>query len=385
MRTEDSRHWLRHVYVTRDGTRLKEKVISSRISNCENVERHEGDLDQHAAEDRLAGLLSRLAYSSDDQRRGQPPRHRVPIVGNLRTGSATLKAAVNLYKQFCEAWPPGAPRPEGDKRSIGPQPPKPPKVPIGAWPTWHQPNEAEVLVLAKIVMPYVRFLSPNIVAAIVADNQQQREQWSAAFKARGIDPGAYLWDRSPCAFPGIRRYAGSRELAIFRRQLKGEDAKFDQALVLDDNDYPKHLWSYMFRGKQFQKKGPVGYSLAHLADHKKHGNRSDTDFEAVDGVPQTELHGLYSCPTNTAFIHNSMIKPTDFGGSLRNLLLRRAQELYGNYCNLFPEWLRLRRAQSDEWELDKFGWADPVGNISGVTAFLDYRNKKIGSLLAQQK
>ena len=92
MRTEDFRHWLRHVYVTRDGTRLKEKVISSRISNCENVERHEGDLDQHAAEDRLAGLLSRLAYSTDDQRRGQPPRHRVPIDGDFRTGSAASAA-----------------------------------------------------------------------------------------------------------------------------------------------------------------------------------------------------------------------------------------------------------------------------------------------------
>ena len=385
MRTDEFRRWLQYIHVTKNASAMGEKTISSRVSNCVNVERHEGNLDEHAAKDRLDGLLSLLTYSTDDQRRGQPLGHRVPIDGDFRTGSATLKAAINLYRQFWEDWPPGSPPPNSHGRTVGPERPEPPGVAGGTWPTWSQPSDAEALTLAKIVMPYVRFLNPEIVASIVADNERQRQEWSAAFKVRRVNLDAYLWDRSSCAFPGVRRYAGSLEIAIVRGHVKGSGAKFEQALDLDDNDYPKHLWSFIFRGKHFQKYGPHGYSLAHLADHKKHGNRFASDLEVVDGVARTELHGLYSCPTNTVYIPNSMIKPTDFGGAMRNLLLRRAERLYGTHCNLFPEWLRIPPAQSDEWNLDKFSWAKPVGDKIGVDAFLDYRNEKLRNLLGQAR
>ena len=47
-------------------------------------------------------LLDSLAYSTEDQRNQMPTNHKVPINGNLRTGSATLKQAVKLYMTFKE-------------------------------------------------------------------------------------------------------------------------------------------------------------------------------------------------------------------------------------------------------------------------------------------
>lgn len=84
-------------------------TISSRLANCRTVERYEGDLDRHFDLDRLQGLRDRLRYSIRDERQGNPASHKVPIRGNIRNGSATLKSAVTLYKQFRESLIEGSP------------------------------------------------------------------------------------------------------------------------------------------------------------------------------------------------------------------------------------------------------------------------------------
>lgn len=85
----------------RDGRRrFKESTIQNRISNCKNVERYEGDLDQHFDNDQCRNLLRRLTYSAADQDMKRVPRHNIPIDGDVRNGSATLKSAVKLYAEF---------------------------------------------------------------------------------------------------------------------------------------------------------------------------------------------------------------------------------------------------------------------------------------------
>lgn len=84
----------------RNARHFKETTISRRIANCRRVERYEGDLDQHFDNDQCRSLLCRLTYSAEDYHRQQQPRHNIPINGNLRTGSATLKQAVTHYVQF---------------------------------------------------------------------------------------------------------------------------------------------------------------------------------------------------------------------------------------------------------------------------------------------
>lgn len=75
-------------------------TIQNRISNCRNVENHEGDLDQHFIKDYGLSLLKKLSYSTSDEQNNSPAKHKIPIDGNMRNGSATLKQAVNLYMSF---------------------------------------------------------------------------------------------------------------------------------------------------------------------------------------------------------------------------------------------------------------------------------------------
>ncbi len=98
MREEAFRSWLSRSRNYSSGT------VSSRVSNCKTVERYEGDLVLNFDRDYLNGLINRLTYSSDDQVRNHPARHKIPIKRNVYTGSATLKTAVSLYKQFREEW-----------------------------------------------------------------------------------------------------------------------------------------------------------------------------------------------------------------------------------------------------------------------------------------
>jgi len=80
--------------------KFKKTVAQSRFSNCVRVENHVGDLDQLFENDQCQNLLESLVYSTADQINNKQPKHSIPIDGNKRTGSATLKQAVKLYVDF---------------------------------------------------------------------------------------------------------------------------------------------------------------------------------------------------------------------------------------------------------------------------------------------
>ena len=255
-----------------------------------------------------------------------------------------------------------------------------------SWPEWPLPSENEILLLAKSLMPFVKFLHPDIVEIITEDNEGRREVWSEQLKNCGVAPEMYLWDSSPCAFPGIRRYAGSKEIAQFRGKAKEQGGQPQDALSLDDNDFPKQIWSFIFRGKQFQKFGPDGYSLAHLIDHKDYKNRCEDEFSCpVDENIPVRLFGLYTSVANTVYIPSNFLKPTDFDGTIRMLLQRKAFDLYGGICNPVPPMMTPQKSSSVEWEISQFDWADPVGAPSTVKAFLEFRAEVISDLIAKCK
>lgn len=79
---------------------MNARTIRSRVSNCKRVAQFEGDLRQHFKKDECRDLLDRLIYTARDQRLSRKPNHGIPIDGDVRTGSATLKQAVSLYVQF---------------------------------------------------------------------------------------------------------------------------------------------------------------------------------------------------------------------------------------------------------------------------------------------
>jgi len=359
---------------------MNSRARAARVSNCRTVQRHEGDLDLHFERDGLELLLQRLKYSKEEAQAGRPVRHGIPIEGDKYTGTATLRHAVTLYKRFRAGseglmanptnLPP--PRPSRTARSLR-----------SDWPAWPQPSEADVLQLARVAIPLVRYLHPDIVRAVIEDTAQHREDWSRALLARGIDPEIYLWDGSPCVFPGVRRYAGSREVAAYRGHTSLRVELPAHALRLDDNDYPKQLWSFVFRGAKFAKHGPEGYSLAHLADHKQHKNRASDEFERTEpSAPTRPLFGLYTSAANTVYVPCNLLRPTDFAGALRNLLIRRSQSLYGSFCRLLPAGFSIPVASSEKWQLDQFAWAEPVGTSAHIQQFLAFRRAEMARILS---
>jgi hypothetical protein len=92
--------WLANAYRTRTGTRLIVAAQRDAISRCRRVERHEGDLDRHYLQDRMNALIVRFEYSTEDAVRCLLPGHAVPISGDLREGTASLKSALMLYRAF---------------------------------------------------------------------------------------------------------------------------------------------------------------------------------------------------------------------------------------------------------------------------------------------
>ena len=99
------RNWLRYVGNYTEGS------IRSILNSCQRVERYEGDLDRHFENDGMDALLGWLDYSTTDERMGAQQRHNVPISGNVRNGTATLKSHTKLYWEFREYGSVGAERP----------------------------------------------------------------------------------------------------------------------------------------------------------------------------------------------------------------------------------------------------------------------------------
>jgi hypothetical protein len=87
------KEWLREKYPD-------EVTMRNRISNCRNVEKHY-DLDAAYEKDMGKQLLNEeFKYSVADERDKKEPKHKVSIVGDLRTGTATLRQAIKLYMNF---------------------------------------------------------------------------------------------------------------------------------------------------------------------------------------------------------------------------------------------------------------------------------------------
>ncbi len=64
------------------------------------IESYEGDLDGLFKANGFVSLLRSLTYSTEDANWNLPVRQNVPIDGNLRNGTVTLKQAAGLYQKF---------------------------------------------------------------------------------------------------------------------------------------------------------------------------------------------------------------------------------------------------------------------------------------------
>jgi hypothetical protein len=358
--------------------KYQKNTANSRFSNCQNVENYVGDLDGHFNDDKCFTLIENLTYSGADERDNQSARHSIPINGNIRNGSSTLKQAVKLYVDFRNGVEPII---VSDNKSTVIDRKNILKKSKQDWPEWNRPTDDDLYELIKLNARFAKFLHPDVVRALVEDNNRNWSVWRANLKLHKINPDIYLWHKSPCAFPGVRRYSGSKEIAFFRKHTQLEDNHIPDALQLDDNDFPKHLWSFVFRGKPFPKYGPKGYALAHLADHKDYNNRIYDEFEIINPEDTTPIYGLFTAPTNTVFLPISLIRPSDFSPIVRKILIEKANDLYGSFCNILPPNIKFKEDKSSKWHFSNFEWGEPAGDTENLELFFDYRIKKMTKYL----
>ncbi len=79
------------------------ETASSRVSDAARVEKYYGNLDEHHEKDGLVHVLGQHQYSADDERKNAPNPSKIPIGGNnLRKSLASLKQAINLYREYRE-------------------------------------------------------------------------------------------------------------------------------------------------------------------------------------------------------------------------------------------------------------------------------------------
>ncbi len=374
MDTDEFKSWL--IFVKKQDA----SSAQSRVSNCLRVEQFEGNLDIEFQKDRLKTLLNKLIYKKVDFDLHNPMKHKIPIKGNWYTGTATLKQAITLYQEFLIY--------KAGNGFISPKntPVKTvnkPVTPINLTKqaiSWDVPSDDILLNVAKLSTPYIRFLDKQIVAKVIADNENHRAQWIDMLEQKEVGLAeSYIWENGPCCFPGVRRKTGNFDNNFALRKL---DPNIKHAFVVDDNSFPRQIWSFLIYGKKFANHGPDGYSLAHLLDHKEYKNNLN---DILVGVPASITYwGLFTCLTNTVYIPNMMIRPTDFTNNFLTVIIRKCFEYYSGVCNPVPAGIKLKSVSNSDWETLNFPWGEPflpTGYEDNLEHFLIFRNEKIAEFM----
>lgn len=370
METDEFKRWLINV------KKQDPSSAQSRVSNCSRVEKFEGNLDIEFQKDGLKALLHKLIYTKEDSDLHRPVKHKIPINGNRYTGTATLKQAITLYQEFSIY-----------KTGNGHILPKNTQVktlnktvtPINLTKqavSWDVPGDDILLGLVKLSTPYIQFLDKQIVAKVVADNEKHRAQWLDMLENKEVGLAkSYIWENGTCCFPGVRRKTGNSDKDFALRKL---DPNIKHAFVVDDNSFPRQIWSFLLDGKKFANHGPDGYSLAHLLDHQEYKNNLSS---ILDGVPAgINYRGLFTCLTNTVYIPDMLIRPTDFTNNFLIVIIRKCFEYYSDVCNLVPAGIELKPVSNSDWETYNFPWGAPflpTGYEDNLERFLKFRNEKI--------
>jgi len=207
---------------------------------------------------------------------------------------------------------------------------------------WPSVTTADEEALVRLVVPYVRWLHPDLLTQVQEDNERYLRNWQELLQRYTIPADLYVWPGSACVYPGVRRRSGNT------------DEKAQNCLVFDQNGnrLAHRIWE-LLGTKQF-KKERAGYELVHLFPHQPNEWRKllaegETelpyrlparwreqlgDWQAV--LAKTGLPALFSNPANMCFLPGSLVRPTDNASLLRLVLWQKAIQLYGRDALLPP-------------------------------------------------
>lgn len=196
--------------------------------------------------------------------------------------------------------------------------------------------EADQLALVHLAVPYVRWVSPALVALLVADNNTHQEPWQQVLAQGNVLSELYLWPGSACAYPGRRRKTGSKEQA-------GKVAEQCLATDTSGNNLAHRVWEVLGAGQRNFVQSRPGYELVHLFPHKAAewkkllrllDKEQPTAMALLPAgwrswLEEHGLPGLFTNPANMCFVPNTFVRPTDGHSLFRQVLWKRALTLFG--------------------------------------------------------
>ena len=236
---------------------------------------------------------------------------------------------------------------------------------------WSLPSDEELFQLAKIITKYIKFLSPDIVRLIVEENEKINSVVCKSLHDKGINPELYLWEKSSCCFPGIRKYNNPSEQILLGKK-HSINVNTEDAIAIDKNYYLNQFLSFIVGESEFKNK-PNEYVLCTLFDCKNN-NRMAKEFEFEDNYSyKTPFYGLYTCASNLFLIPSNFVKLIDFDSPIRTLLYRRVRYLYGDFCNLIPPYATYKENSTPNWFIEYFYWPGTIGEAKNIKDFFDFR------------
>jgi hypothetical protein len=202
---------------------------------------------------------------------------------------------------------------------------------------WEPVTDTDAEALVRLAVPYVRWLSPTLVALLAADNTIHQASWQRILAQSNILSDLYLWPGSACAYPGRRRKTGSREKA-------GKPAEQCLATDTSGNNLAHRVWELLGNGQRNFVQSRPGYELVHLFPHKAvewkkllrlldEKQPTTTALLPAGWRSWLETHGLpglFTNPANMCFVPNTFVRPTDGHSLFRQVLWKRALTLFGS-------------------------------------------------------
>lgn len=240
-------------------------------------------------------------------------------------------------------------------------------------------GEQEEFGIALTLAKVCHFVHPQIVQAIQYANESDADRLAEIIPEE-VDQTAWLYPGSACVFPGVRRFVGRMNPKEKRKYVLSQKA------IIDDNEFPRHLWAFLAGGTAYS--GPSwittslnGFELAHVYAHKTNERRVEQDaFANVDATVSPD--GLFTCASNVVLVPKGLAKPTDHLQSVKKAFFKRYVALYSE--NMLPGLSDLNETAIPSW-YGQLEWSEPIlpdGWKQNIEKLRDYRFRRLSGLFA---
>lgn len=228
--------------------------------------------------------------------------------------------------------------------------------------------------LAMLLGAVSHHLHPEIVLYLREANQNFKSEFQEYLHSK-INERDFFFDGSDCVFPGVRRPINKETNSI-----NWKNKIYLDGTILNDNTYPRHIWSFIVSGKAYSSSswkstGLNAFELAHIFGHKT----DETELEQKSFLQfekDKNPFALFTSASNVILIPKGLTKPTDKLEIIKLCYYKRHIELYGDK---FYHMSGFKDELLPDWYKD-ISWIDPIlpnNWKQNINKLLEYRSQHL--------